>query len=71
MRKDEEVKELFDMNLEHLKKMFRQKDVTVTLKGVWVTIKFGDLYTVKGRGYRNAINALDEKLEELAYGSES
>jgi len=66
MRKDEEVKEMFYWNIEHLKQMFRQADVTTTMKAGWVTIKFGDLCTVKGRGYRNAILALDDSLEKLA-----
>ena len=65
MRKDEEVKEMFDYCLEQLKQMFKQKDVTVTVKGVWITIRFGDICTVRGRGYRNALRVLDDVLEEL------
>jgi len=65
MRKDEEVIELFYSNLENLKKLYSQSETKVSVNNGWVTIEFGTLYVVKGRGYRNALNALYEKLLEL------
>lgn len=64
MRKDEETKELFYWGVETLEKMFKHK-ATVTVNAPWVTIQFGDLVTVKGRGYKNALEKLDEYLEDL------
>ena len=64
MRKDEEVKELFYWGVENLEKLYNQK-ATVTVNAPWVTIKFGDLVTVKGRGYKNAFEKLDEFLEDF------
>ena len=64
MQREDQVKELFYLDLEHLERLFHAK-ATVTVKGIWVTIQFGNLYTVTGRGYLNAIQKLDSKLDEL------
>ena len=67
MRKDEEVIEVFYLCLEQLKKLFKVKEVKVTLAGTWVTIVFGNLYTIKARGYVNTMRVLYKELEELAF----
>lgn len=67
MRKDEEVKELFYLNIESLEKLFRTK-AEVSIDGIWITIKFGNLATVKGRGYTAALRLLGGELDKLAFG---
>lgn len=64
MQREDQVKELFQITLEYLERLFKTKAI-VTVKGIWVTIQFGNLYTVTGRGYLNAIQKLDSKLDEL------
>lgn len=68
MRREDQVKELFDMNIKQLEQAYSHK-ARVTVKGIWVSIMFGtnqeNLFTVKGRGYLNALRLLDDKLESL------
>jgi hypothetical protein len=67
MRKDEEVIELFYLGIHYLEKMFKFKAI-VTKNGPWITVEFGTLVTVKGRGYANTLGKLDDYLDELAFG---
>ena len=64
LTKHEQMIEIFDFALQSLAKQFAQK-ATYTVSAGWVTIQFGNLYTVKKRGYAACLNALDALLYDL------
>jgi len=64
MRKDEEVKEMFALGIEFLEREFRTK-ATITYNGIWITVEFGKIAKVTGRGYVATMNLLGDELDKL------